>query len=143
LIINDAGLAIIKHFEGLRTKPYKDAVGLATVGYGHRLYGDIDWERIYSDAECTDFLKDDLRATEKSVARLINVPLNDNQFSALVSFTFNVGSGTLQRSTLRQVINRGRYDEAPKEINRYRYAGGRILRGLQLRRYAEANLFVL
>ena len=79
--------------------------------------------------------------TEQAVLRLIHVPLTNNQFSALVSFTYNVGSGNLASSTLRQKLNRQEYDAAADEFPKWRRAAGKILKGLVLRRKEEQALF--
>lgn len=83
-----------------------------------------------------------MRAAARSVLRLIRVPLTDGQFDALVDFTFNLGGGALQRSTLRQVVNREEHDEVPGELMRWVRAGGKILRGLVRRRQAEVERYV-
>ena len=75
---------------------------------------------------------------ERAVLRLIKVPLTDGQFDALVSFTFNLGSGALQRSTLRRKVNREEHEEVPAEFMRWVWAGGRKLKGLVRRREAES-----
>lgn len=74
--------------------------------------------------------------------RLIQVPLNDNQFDALVSFTFNLGAGALQRSTLRRRVNREEHEVVPAEFRRWVWAGGRKLKGLVWRREAEAARYM-
>jgi GH24 family phage-related lysozyme (muramidase) len=86
-------------------------------------------------------LRDDVGSAEKAVLRLINVPLSEGQFDALVGFTFNLGAGSLQSSTLRRVINRGDYAAAPEQLRRWVWARGVRLRGLVLRREAEILLF--
>ena len=88
-----------------------------------------------------DWVRHELARTEYDVSRLINVPLTENQFGALVSFTYNVGSGNLKASTLRQKLNRGDYAGAADEFPKWRRAGGKILRGLVRRRAAERALF--
>jgi hypothetical protein len=79
--------------------------------------------------------------SERAVLRLIQVSLDDGQFDALVSFTFNLGAGALQRSTLRRKINRKEYCTVPAELRRWVWADGRKLRGLMRRREAEANIY--
>ncbi|NET71560.1 MAG: lysozyme [Sphaerospermopsis sp. SIO1G2] len=79
----------------------------------------------------------DVQAAERAVLRLIDVPLTDGQFDALVSFTFNLGGGALQRSTLRRKVNREEHQEVPVQFMRWVWAGGRKLRGLIRRREAE------
>lgn len=152
--INARGLDIIKHFEGLvdgdsntpGLEPYRDPIGIPTLGYGS-IWG-MDGARVamdhrpISEAEAEFLLDREARHTENAVAKLIHASLTPNQFSALVSFTYNVGSGNLQASTLRQKINRGDYAGAADELPKWRRAGGRILRGLVLRREAERLLFL-
>ena len=89
----------------------------------------------------TDLLKRDLKICERSVIQLINTELSDEQYAALVSFCFNLGSGSLECSTLRKKLNRGDYDGAAREFGRWVFAGKR-LRGLVLRRRAEMELFL-
>jgi lysozyme len=84
----------------------------------------------------------DVITAEKAVLRLITVLLTDGQFDALVSFTFNLGGGALQRSTLRRVINRQSHNEVPNQLMRWVWAGGRKLRGLARRREAESIFYV-
>lgn len=76
------------------------------------------------------FLRQDAQIAERAVLRLINVPLTDGQFDALVSFTYNLGGGALQRSTLRRKINREEHAEVPEQFMRWVWAGGRKLKGL-------------
>lgn len=92
--------------------------------------------------EAERLLRKDVCFAERAVLRLIKVPLSDGQFDALVSFTFNLGSGSLQRSTLRRKLNRAEYDSIPNELMRWVNAGGRRLKGLVRRRAAEAELFL-
>ncbi len=84
----------------------------------------------------------ELAVYEDAVERFIGVPLNQNQFDALVSFTYNCGSGALERSTLRKVLNQGKYDQVPAQLMRWVKAGGKTYRGLQRRRQAEGSLFM-
>ena len=88
-------------------------------------------------------MRQDAQITERAVLRLINVPLTDGQFDALVSFTYNLGGGALQRSTLRRKINREEHTEVPEQFMRWVWAGGRKLRGLVRRREAEAGLYAV
>jgi lysozyme len=141
--VNKAGLELIQEFESLRLNVYKDAAGLDTIGWGHLLTPEQrsgGMETITRE-EADVLLVKDLFVAERAVERHIRVPLDANQFSALVSFTFNLGSGALQRSTLRHKLNAGDYDEVPDELLRWCYAGGRKLAGLLRRRHAEATLW--
>jgi lysozyme len=144
--ITSVGLNLIKQFEGFEGEVYLDAVGLPTIGYGHLLtkqeLADGTFENGISRLEAEHLLRKDVRFAERAVLRLIRVPLLDGQFDALVSFTFNLGSGSLQRSTLRRKLNRYEYDAIPNELMRWVNAGGRKLKGLVRRRRAEAILFL-
>ena len=140
------GLKLIERFEGLSLTPYKDCVGLYTIGVGH-LIGDgrslpDSWNRTLTVDECYELLASDVKRFELGVARYITVKLTQNQFDALVSFAFNLGLGTLQRSSLRQKLNRGDQEGAIKIWLKYNMAGGKVIRGLDLRRKAEVKLFL-
>jgi lysozyme len=142
---SENGLKLIKHFEGFRSKPYRCAAGLFTIGYGH-LIGDgrslpDSWNRTFTLEECNALLANDVRKFELGVERYINVKLTQNQFDALVSFAFNLGLGTLQRSSIRSKINRGNISGALQTWAKYNKAGGKVLNGLDLRRKAEIILF--
>ena len=142
--ISPLGLALIKYYEGYRATPYRCAAGKITVGYGHVIGNGLqlpdEWNRKFSLGEIDELLRTDLARFERGVSRYCPVYLTQSQFDALVSFSFNLGLGVLQRSTLRQKINRGDADAA-KVILKYNMAGGRILKGLTRRRQAEYNLF--
>src|SRR5690349_140019 len=112
--INNAGLELIKSFEGLRLQAYRDTGGVLTIGYGHTA-GVKGGDRI-TEAQATKFLLADLAEAEDAVSKFITVPLNDNQFAALVSFTFNVGREALRRSTLRKKLNAGDYAAVPGQL---------------------------
>ncbi len=141
--ITQEGLNLIKHFEGFKSEIYLDAAGLPTIGYGllirkneHKLFvNGIGYEVALA------LLIKDVQSAERSVLRLIHVPLTDGQFDALVSFTFNLGSGALQRSTLRLKVNREEHEEVPEQFMRWVWAGGKKLRGLIRRRRAEASFY--
>jgi lysozyme len=142
--VTEQGMALVKRFEGFSATVYICPAGFPTIGYGHLLR---DGERLILDdgislAEAEQLLRNDLRTAEQAVLRLINVPLTDGQFGALVSFTYNLGSGALQSSTLRRKLNRREYVSVPKELRRWVWAGGRKMAGLVRRRAAEANLFL-
>ena len=96
-----------------------------------------------TDKEINTLLQKDVLDACKAVEDLITVKLNDNQFAALVSFTFNLGRGALQKSTLRKKLNQCKYGEIPAELNKWVYAGGKILDGLVRRRKLEGELFML
>ena len=137
---------MIKHHEGVRLKPYKDPIGLWTVGVGH-LIGDgktlpIEWFRTFTMDEVDELLKKDLAKFERGVLRLCPNHLTQSRFDALVSFAFNVGLGNLQSSTLRQKHNRNDVFGAAKEFLKWNKAGGKVFRGLTIRRQDESNLYL-
>lgn len=142
---NESGLRLIKRFEGLSLHPYRCPAGIPTLGYGS-CYG-LDGKRVTMDhrmitpIEADELLVREVRHAERQVARLVTVAVTENQFSALSSFTFNVGGGAFQASTLRRKLNRGDIEGAAAEFPRWRYAAGRVLPGLVRRRTAERGLF--
>ena len=144
--INERGIEIIKSFEGFSSEPYLCPAKVWIIGQGSTTGSDggpvdPDMEPV-TEADADDLLGRDLENSERWVSRLIKKPISENQFSALVSFTFNVGCGALQRSTLRMKLNRGEYLGAADEFPKWRRAGGRILAGLVRRRAAERALFL-
>jgi lysozyme len=144
--VSKAGIALIKHHEGVRSRPYRCPANLWTVGVGH-LIGDgkllpDTWNRTFTEAEIDGLLKSDLRRFELGISKMLpNVPLRQCEFDCLVSFAFNLGLGTFQRSTLRQALLRGDKKAAMESLVKYCRAGGKILKGLQNRRLDERALF--
>ena len=144
--VSKAGIALIKHHEGVRNKPYKCPAGLWTVGVGH-LIGDgkslpKDWNKTFTVDEIDGILKRDLRRFELGVHKMLpNVPLRQSEFDSIVSFCFNLGLGCFQRSTVRQALLRGDKKAAMESLVKYCRAGGKILKGLQARRLDERALF--
>jgi lysozyme len=136
------GLELIKRFEGFAATPYLCPAGYPTVGYGHVVLAGEDFSGGVSQAQATDLLRADVRVSERAVQRLVSVPLEEYQFDALVSFTYNLGGGALQRSGLRRKLLRQEYIAAADEFPRWVYAGGRRLSGLIRRREAERALFL-
>ncbi len=143
--ITDNGLKLLKGFEGFSLTIYLDAAGLQTVGYGHLIlpHKKLAFKNGISELDAESLLKQDVQLAEKAVARLITTPLTNNQFDALVSFTFNVGAGALQRSILRHKINSGEHEEVPLELLKWIYAGSRKIPGLIKRRILEGELYCL
>ena len=155
--VSDKAIEVIKHHEGVRQKPYRCPAKLWTIGVGHVMYpeqGKLKLEnrdefslkdqdnRVWTKEEIDAILKSDLERFERGVGQYITAPLTQGMFDALVSFSFNVGLGTLQRSTLRQKVNRGDKEGAAEEFLKYCMAGGKILKGLQNRRIDERALFL-
>ena len=148
---------MIKHHEGVRNKPYRCPARLWTIGVGHVMYPDqgklpIDKrdsvplkpedDRVFSQEEIDGILRSDLQRFQRGVLLYCTGSLTQGMFDALVSFSFNVGLGTLQRSTLRQKLLRGDKEGAAEEFLKYCLAGGKILKGLQNRRRDERALFL-
>jgi len=144
--VSKAGIALIKHHEGVRNRPYRCPANLYTVGVGH-LIGDgkslpESWNRTFSQEEIDGLLKSDLKRFELGVHKMLpNVPLKQSEFDSIVSFCFNLGLGCFQRSTLRQALLRGDKKAAMESLVKYCRAGGKILKGLQIRRLDEKALF--
>lgn len=139
--IGPKGVELIKQFEGFKPEPYMCAGGYLTIGYGHKILPSDRYKKI-TEEKATIILKKDLLPAERSVIKYITNYLSDDQFVALVSFTFNLGASALQRSSLRQKINYGLYEDAAKEFIKWIYAGGKKLPGLVKRRKTEKELFL-
>jgi lysozyme len=132
--------------DSFESDPYHDPAGYLTVGFGHLMSRERNKDKSgYAPITLVDavaMLKQDMEKSLASVYRLIEFPLEDNQYAALVDFTFNCGSGNLQASTLRRVINRGELNEAPRQFRRWVHAGGVRLPGLVRRRQAEVDMWL-
>jgi lysozyme len=139
--ITQRGIDLIKKYEGFVPHVYRCAGGYDTIGYGHLVRNRADFPRSITRIEAERLLVKDVAIAERAVLRFINVPLTDGQFDALVSFTFNLGAGALQRSTLRSKVNREQHDEVPAEFMRWVRAGGKVQRGLVRRRTEEARMY--
>jgi lysozyme len=162
--VNDATLTLVKRFEGLpdgdpRTvnlDPYLDPVGIWTIGWGHAIAWQGSWLRgpaqraqataLYpggiTQAQAETLLRADLLDTGRDVGHAVQVPLSDNQYGALVSFTFNLGIGNLRKSTLLRKLNQSDYAGAADEFPRWNKADGKVFPGLVARRAAERELFL-
>jgi lysozyme len=155
--VSDKALEVIRHHEGVRTKTYQCPALLWTIGVGHVIDPNHarvplaerkalpipdGWNRTITMGEVDDILKRDLANFERGVERYCPVPLTQGQFDALVSFSFNVGLGTLQRSTLRQKVLRGDMEGAAEELLKYTIGGGKVLKGLVNRRNDERAMFL-
>lgn len=133
------GIELIKEFEGCRLKAYQDSVGVWTIGYGHTK--GVKKGDVITQDQANQFLIEDLVDAENAVNRLVKVEINQDMFDALSSFTFNLGAGSLQSSTLLKLLNQGKYSEASEQFTRWVFAGGQKLDGLVRRRKAEQKLF--
>jgi len=141
--LSEEGYAIIRLFEGYSPFVYKDAVGLPTIGYGHLILPGETFRTPLLPADGQRLLEKDAASKVRDVSAYVAVPLNRNQFAALTSFTFNVGSGALKSSTLLKKVNANQHSEVPVQLNRWVNAGGKKkLKGLITRRLAEGELYV-
>lgn len=156
-------LDLVRHFEGLhdgdlRTiglQPKRCPAGYWTEGWGHAVkdaagrmllatapYTEaLKHSKVATQEDADRLLQQDLEAFGAKVLALVHVRLTQQQFDALVSFTYNVGTGNLQRSTLLRKLNAGQHAEVAAEFGRWVRAGNQVLRGLVMRRKAEAFLF--
>ena len=134
------GINLIKNFEGCRLEAYKCTAGVWTIGYGHTA-GVKQGQKI-TKFQADALLIIDLEKFEKAVTKLVKKPITQNEFDALVSFSFNVGIGNFEKSTLLRLINMGQFELASKQFERWIYAGGKPLNGLKKRRLAEKTLFL-
>ncbi|KEY87840.1 lysozyme [Pseudomonas capeferrum] len=138
--ISQRGLSLIKSFEGLRLQAYQDSVGVWTIGYGATR--GVKAGMKISKEQAERMLLNDVQRFEPEVERLITSPLNQNQWDALISFTYNLGGANLESSTLRRLLNAGDYAGAAEQFPRWNKAGGKVLPGLVRRRAAERELFL-
>ena len=130
---NQAGLQLIESFEGLRLTSYQDSVGVWTIGYGHTQ--GVKPGQTITQQQAQAFLQQDLGVAEAGVNKL-GLTLTDNQFAALVSFTFNLGAGNLAK------LMKNGLAAAADRILLFDHAGGKVLAGLTRRRQAERALFL-
>lgn len=146
--VSASGRKAIAGHEGVRLNAYPDpATGGEpwTIGVGHTSAAGapkVSKGMTITEAECDEILSRDLATFEKAVSRLVTVPLNQNQFDALVSFTFNVGAGNLGKSTLLKKLNAGDYRGAADQFAVWNKAAGKVMSGLTRRRAEERALFL-
>lgn len=137
-------LALLARFEGLRLRPYLCPAGVPTIGYGSTRYLDGTAVRLTDPPITRDHAlvlarEQVLRDYLPAVVRLCAIDTPE-RLAAIVDFAYNLGTGALKASTLRRRINAGRWGDVPAELRKWNKAGGRVLRGLTLRREAEAAL---
>lgn len=140
--INQAGLNIVKEFEGLCLSSYKCPAGVWTIGYGHTEGVTRGMQITKEEAE--DLLRHDLQLFENGVKRFIgDAPTNENQFSAFVSLAYNIGIGAFGKSSALREHKSGNYELAANKIMLWNKAGGKVLAGLIRRRKAESKLYAI
>jgi len=140
--INEAGLDLVKNSEGLRLEKYQDVAGKWTIGYGHLIKRAETFDGPITEQRATELLEQDLQLARSAVDELVTVQLNENQYSALVDFVYNIGRNNFAASTLLKRLNSGKYATAANEFVKWVYAGGRRIDGLARRRAAERTLFL-
>jgi lysozyme len=138
--ISSKGLELIKKYEGFSSKKYLCPAGKATIGYGHVIQNGETYTML-TEKEALALLDQDADIAENTVNTLVKVPLNQNQFDALVSLVYNWGSGNFLRSLGLKKLNNKDYKGAITEFSKINQANGKVLRGLVNRRLAEATLF--
>lgn len=138
--LSENGKKLIKKFEGCSLKAYKCPAGVLTIGYGHTK-GVVCNQKI-TQAEADRLFNEDVKIFENAVNTLVKVPINQNQFDALVSFTFNLGIGAFKNSTLLRLLNQGLYCGASEQFGLWVHVGKIVLHGLVVRREEERKLFL-
>lgn len=131
---------LIMKLEGCRNEAYQDVTGVWTVGFGstgpHIVKGTV-----WTQAQCAQALSDHLDTLEKGLLPLIKVPVNEDQWAAIVSLVYNIGIGAFKNSTLLKRLNEGHFSEAANEFLKWDHAGGKEVKGLYNRRLIEQKLF--
>lgn len=140
MIYSKNGLHLTEQFEGCRLKAYQDSVGVWTIGYGHTFNGSPSATCTQEQAE--GWLSEDVMTASNAVNRLVHVPINQNEFDALVDFTFNLGAGRLATSTMLDLLNAGDHIAAAAQFEKWDMAGGKHVAGLLRRRQTEKSLFM-
>jgi GH24 family phage-related lysozyme (muramidase) len=128
--ITHEGLALIKRFEGFRGEAYRDATGIWTIGYGHTSMAgppEVGAGLMITRAEAADILRKDVDAFSNGVRDLVDAAINDAQFSALVSFAYNVGLGNFRSSSVLKAVNAEDFETVPRRLALWVKAGGRVL----------------
>ena len=152
--MSENGLALLQQWEGFKLQVYKDSAGFPTIGVGHLITkaeqasgtilingAAVQYAGGLTDQQALDLLAQDVQPAEQAVNAGVTVALNQNQFDALVSFTFNVGVGAFQSSTLLKLLNQQQYDDVPAQLLRWTRAGGQVVQGLVNRRDNEIKLW--
>jgi lysozyme len=139
--ISNNGIELIKKFEGFSAVPYKDVAGYPTIGFGHKIIAGEVFGSIGS-MEATALLEKDVQWAVTVINTAVHVVLNQNQFDALCSFTYNVGAHAFATSTLLKLLNEEKYGEASNEFLKWANAGGKRNESLYRRRQNEREFFL-
>lgn len=137
---SETGLNLIKRFEGFRAKSYKCPAGIWTIGYGHT--NGVKKGMVIDELKAETFLSIDVQKCEYAINTLVKTELNQNQFDALVSFIYNIGTGAFAKSTMLKFLNAGHFPLAAGQFDRWNKVNGVVSKGLISRRNAEKKLFL-
>lgn len=140
-MITQEGINFIKRREGFSPLPYLCTAGKETIGYGHVVKPGEQFPCGLTEKHAEDILYDDLAEAEQCIFDNVTVDLLPNQFDALVSLIFNIGTNAFEKSTLLRALNSEQYEEAGQQFLRWVYANGKVVYGLQKRREKEKRLF--
>jgi lysozyme len=154
MLMSQRGQAMLEQWEAFKLHVYKDSAGLPTIGVGHLLTKSeltsgkiiingvaVRYANGLTQQQVNDLLAQDLKPAEQAVTSGVKVALNQNQFDALTSFAFNVGTGAFSGSTLLKVLNQGQYNQVPAQLMRWKHSGGQVTQGLINRREDEIKLW--
>ena len=142
LELSEAGMKLVQAFEGCLKKKgdyyhaYRCPANVLTIGWGHTNHHGIEFDEHtrWTLQECNQAFLQDMEGFEKAVRKAVKVPLEQYQFDALVSFTYNCGEGNLNKSTLLKKVNAGDFKGAAQEFKKWNKAAGKVLNGLTRRR---------
>lgn len=137
--ISDAGLALIRRFEGCKLEAYQDSAGIWSIGFGHTL-GVCRGDRCTQEQADAKLMEDSHRA-ENCLDKCVTAELTQGEYDGLCALIYNIGCGAFRGSTLLRYINDGRMDDAAEQFQRWNHAGGRTIDGLTARRKAEREMF--
>ena len=144
--LNTAGYRLICRFEGFSAKPYLDSIKVPTIGYGNTYYPNGKkvtlLDKPITELEAFEMFKTIADKFAAKVSKIVTSPLDQNQFNALVSLTYNIGPANFEKSTLLRKVNFNHFDPSIRaEFLKWNKAGGQVLKGLTIRRTAEADIY--
>jgi lysozyme len=144
--VSEGCLNLIRKSEGFKASPYRCPAGIPTIGYGSTRYANGTAVKLtdppITQEQADDIMRATLKEYEAAVTRYVTVPISQNQFDALVDFAYNAGAQNLKNSTLLKLLNKGQFENAASEFEKWVYGGGKKLGGLVTRRGLERELFV-
>ena len=139
--VSEVGRALVRNFEGYSPFRYRDSAGYWTIGVGHLIRPGEQFEEPLLGDAAEKLFQQDLKPKAAAVNARVSVPLYQGQFDASVSLVYNIGEGAFAKSTALKKINAGQHEEVPVQIKRWNKAGGKVVKGLERRREAEAELY--